>query len=165
MVSKKINIALGIAIIASGFSIQAATIEQTVQFDGTTPERLYEIYLNSEEHSAFTQHPAKIDARESGEFDAFKDFPITGRYGVTGKIFQLVPGRLVVQSWRGIHDNLNDLDSTLVLTFRKNEAGAEIELVQSNVPDEFRALVNTSWNIRYWTPLREYLKNESKRRR
>jgi hypothetical protein len=36
---------------------------KTIQFDGVTPERLYQIYLSSEMHSAFTGVPARIDAR------------------------------------------------------------------------------------------------------
>jgi hypothetical protein len=139
------------------------TVIQTTQFDRVTPQRLYQAYLSSAEHSAFTGYPANIDPRVGGVIDAFQNVPVQGAYGVRGIILQLDPGThssdvyLIVQSWRGFHDNPADLDSTLTLTFRKNESGAEIELVQVNVPDAIQALVNTSWNLRYWNPLRTYL--------
>ena len=136
--------------LASLPSAQAVTIQQTAQFDGQTPERLYHAYLSSKEHSAFTGAPAQIDPKVSGEVSAFGG-------QVKGTIFQLVPGRLIVQKWRGAHTKPTDLDTTLILTFRRNDTGAEIEVVHTNVPEDERLWVNTSWNIRYWDPLKKYL--------
>ncbi len=63
---------------------------------------------------------------------------------------------------------ITDLDSTVVLTFRKNLAGAEIQLVQVNVPDykvsvpqtgeigSLSSIVNTHWNVLYWEPMKKY---------
>jgi predicted enzyme related to lactoylglutathione lyase len=98
-------------------SAHAATIEQLVQFDGVTPKRLYELYLSSKEHSAFTNfgkgpndsdyYPAEIDSREGGEFEAFIGFPQKGNIGIQGKILQLDAAAhaantyVIVQSWRG----------------------------------------------------------------
>ncbi len=65
-----------------------------------------------------------------------------------------------------------DLDSTVVLTFNKNIAGTEIQLVQVNVPDykvsvpetgevgSLSSIVNTHWNLLYWEPMKKYFQKE-----
>jgi activator of HSP90 ATPase len=128
----------------------AATIEQSIKFVNTTPERLYQIYMSSTEHSAFTGAPAVIDPRVGGTMTIF------GGHGF-GKFFELVPGRLIVQSWRGRHFSDNDLDTTLILTFRKIDGGAEIDMTQTNVPDEMERSISSSWKENYWAPLKDYV--------
>jgi uncharacterized protein YndB with AHSA1/START domain len=91
------------------------------------------------------------------------------------RILQLVPGTLIVLTWKTLVWNdaldpseITDLDSTVVLTFKKNLAGAEIQLVQANVPDytvrvpetgeigALSSIVNTHWSLLYWEPMRAY---------
>lgn len=145
------SVLLFLALLLGSFSIKAATIQQTIQFSNTTPERLYQIFMSSQEYSAFTGETAVIDPREGGETSTF------GGLGV-GKILKLVPNSLIVQSWRAIRlFKEGELDATLILTFRKNEDGAEIEMVQANIPDAHRATVNTNWNLYYWQPLAKYI--------
>jgi hypothetical protein len=82
---------------------------------------------------------------------------------------------VIVLTWKNMVWNfaldpseVTDLDSTVVLTFRKNLAGAEIQLVQANVPDykvsvpetgeigSLSSIVNTHWSLLYWEPMRRY---------
>lgn len=73
------------------------------------PARLYRMYLDPRQHAAFTGAPVKIAARVAARFEAFGG-------ALTGRILQLVPDRLIVQSWRSTEFGRRDLDSTLVLT-------------------------------------------------
>ena len=127
----------------------------TAQFTGIAPERLYEVYVNAEEHARATGQPAVIDAKEGGTFSAY------GGY-LTGKFIRLIPGQLVVQFWRSKHFQDADPDAILSIAFRKNEYGqAEAELVLTNVPNDMTRHDNSSWNQFYWEPFREYLRGAS----
>jgi len=71
-----------------------------------SPARLYRMYLTPALHAAFTGAPVKIAARAGAAFQAFGG-------ALSGKILQLAPNRLIVQSWRSTHFGTRDLDSTL----------------------------------------------------
>ena len=117
------------------------------------PERLFDMYLNPVEHSAFTGSPVTISAQPGAEFRAFNDV-------LAGTILQVVPKRLIVQSWRSPHWGASDLDSTLILTFFPEADGGRIELTQVNVVDTDFAGVSSGWEKFYWTPWRAYLSHE-----
>lgn len=114
------------------------------------PDRLFDMYLDPAEHSRFTGMPVTVSAVPGSPFSAFNGV-------ITGTILQVVPKRLIVQSWRSPYWGPSDLDSTLVLTFLPEGEGARIELTQANVVDADFAGVSQGWEKYYWTPWREYL--------
>lgn len=115
-----------------------------------SPERLFEMYLDPREHAAFTGSPVTISPEAGAEFRAFEGV-------LTGTILQVVPKRLIVQSWRSPNWTDNDVDSTLILTFLPEGDGGWIELTHVNVVDSDFAGVSHGWEKYYWTPWREYL--------
>ncbi len=115
-----------------------------------SPDRLFDMYLDPVIHAAFTGAPVTIAPNVGAEFRAFDG-------ALSGRILHLGPKRLIVQAWRAEHWNLEDLDSTLVLTFWPDEGGARIELVHVNVADHDFAGVSEGWGKYYWTPWRKYL--------
>jgi len=117
------------------------------------PDKLFDMYLDPVRHAAFTGAPVSIAAQAGAEFRAFNN-------ALQGTILQVVPKRLIVQSWRAAHWKAGDLDSTLILTFWPERRGARIELVHVNVADHDFAGVSEGWEHYYWTPWREYLKRE-----
>jgi uncharacterized protein YndB with AHSA1/START domain len=124
-----------------------------------SPARLYSMYLDSKEHAAFTGAPVKIAARAGASFEAFGG-------ALTGTILQLIPSRLIVQSWRSSQFGKRDLDSTLVLSFWSDPDGGRIELTHVNVADTDFAGVSEGWSKYYWVPWRAYLeKGRAARRR
>ena len=114
------------------------------------PDRLFDTYLDPVQHAAFTGSAVEISARPGAEFRAFDGV-------LTGAILQVVPKRLIVQSWRSPHWGPADLDSTLILTFRPEKEGGRIELVHVNVVDDDFAGVSQGWEKYYWSPWRAYL--------
>jgi hypothetical protein len=163
-------------------------IVQTAHFPGVSPETLYHAYLSSSEHSAMTadSRPASFSRHTVGEVasgqegDELRAFGFTGSDGQTqfslvARVLQLVPGKVIVLSWKNHAWNcaldqgeVTNLDSTVILTFQKNLTGAEIHLMQANVPDykvhlpetgeigSLGSIVNTHWNLLYWEPMRRY---------
>jgi len=121
------------------------------------PARLYAMYLNPREHAAFTGAPVKIGARAGARFEAFGG-------ALTGTILQVVPNRLIVQSWRSTQFAERDLDSTLILSFWRDPGGGRIELTHVNVADTDFAGVSEGWTKYYWTPWRAYLEARAQRR-
>jgi uncharacterized protein YndB with AHSA1/START domain len=115
-----------------------------------TPDRLFEMYLDPVEHAAFTGSPVTISAQPGAPFRAFNDV-------LSGTILQVIPKRLIVQSWRSPYWGPADIDSTLILTFLPDGEGGRIELTQVNVVDQDFAGVSHGWEKFYWTPWREYL--------
>jgi hypothetical protein len=70
---------------------------------------------------------------------------------------------MIVQSWRGNVWKEADLDSILILTFRKTAQGAQIDLVHANIPEHAYDKVNEqAWHERYWKPWKVYLAQRSK---
>ncbi len=113
-------------------------------------DRLFDMYLDPVQHAAFTGAPVTISAQPGAPFRAFEG-------AISGTILQVVPKRLVVQSWRSRHFAVEDIDSTLILTFWPQGAVGRIELVHVNVADQDFAGVSNGWEKYYWTPWREYL--------
>jgi len=112
--------------------------------------RLYRMYLDPKQHAAFTGAPVKIAARAGAAFEAFGG-------ALTGTILQVIPNRLIVQSWRSVKFPRRDLDSTLVLSFWPAKGGGIIELTHVNVADCDYTGVSEGWSRYYWIPWRQYL--------
>ncbi|HKB62598.1 MAG TPA: nuclear transport factor 2 family protein [Burkholderiales bacterium] len=186
-----------LAMVLSVVSSNAATLNQTVQFMAVTPDALYDAFLSSADHAAMTMdgtHPSTFYRPSVGnvsrgqEGDDLRAVGLKGpdgklQYAVQAKILKLVPGKLIVMSWKNWvwklavnPADVTDFESTVVLTFRKNVAGAEVQLVQANVPDytvripdpeetgPLSSLVNAHWSLVYWEPMKRYFQGKTQRR-
>jgi len=121
-----------------------------------SPARLYRMYLDPKRHGAFTGAPVKVAAQAGATFEAFSG-------ALTGTILQVIPNRLIVQSWRSTNFGRRDIDSTLILSFWPDKGGGRIDLTHVNVADSDFAGVSEGWSKYYWMPWREYLARPKKR--
>jgi uncharacterized protein YndB with AHSA1/START domain len=169
-------------------------IVQTAQFTGSNPDTLYDAYLSSATHSAMTagarpatfRRPGHGDVPDGNEGDELVAFGAQSEdgdtiYSLSARILRLVPKRLIVLSWRNMAwdqaldpDEITDLASTVELTFVANFAGAEVRLVQGNVPSyrvripdtgevgPLEQIVNTHWSVLYWDPMRRFFNRNDK---
>jgi activator of HSP90 ATPase len=124
-------------------------IQQSIVLKAT-PEELFETFLDSKKHSAATGAPAKASRRTNGSFTAFGG-------QIHGRNLAIVPGKMIVQSWRASHWKDEDLDSILVLRFSKAPGGGRIDLVHVNVPAHDHKGVTQGWPKYYWKPWKAYL--------
>lgn len=115
-----------------------------------SPGRLYESYLDSRQHARIIDAAARISPRIGGRFSVWGG-------DIHGVILQLVPKRLVVQTWRASDWKKSDLDSTLILSFHADKRGGRIELAHVNVPENRVTSVRRGWRDYYWTPWRALL--------
>jgi hypothetical protein len=69
------------------------TIVQKVVFKNTTPESLYNLYIDSKLHSLIAGGPVKITNKEGAAFSAHSGY-------ITGKNLHLVKNESITQTWR-----------------------------------------------------------------
>jgi activator of HSP90 ATPase len=127
-------------------------IQQSVEFEKTTPEELFDILLDSRKHAEIIKAEVRISRREGDSFSAFNGM-------LTGKNLAIVPNKMIVQSWRGNVWKDDDLDSIVIMTFSSTKRGAKIDLIHANVPDQFVKV--EKWKELYWAPMKAYLSTKS----
>ncbi len=125
------------------------SIQQSVEFDAT-PETLYEMYMDSKQHTQATGAPAKFSRKVGGAFTAFGG-------QLKGRTLLLIQNQMIVQTWRADMWKKTDPDSILVLQFSKTKTGSRIDLVHVNVPEYDHQGVTEGWHHYYWEPWRVYL--------
>ncbi len=132
----------------------AKTIEQAITF-AAPPQRLYRMYLSAREHEAACGGwgKAKIEARAGGRM-AMSPY-------IRGKFLALVPGRMILQTWRGTDWKKSNLESVLLLTFERAGRGCRLIMVHANVPDHKVKSIGSptdGWHKHYWKPWKAYLR-------
>jgi activator of HSP90 ATPase len=124
-----------------------------------TPQKLYEMFMNSAKHTAATGMPAKISPKAGGKWSAFGGM-------ILGKNLALIPNRRIVQAWRSSQWKKADPDSILIVSFEKSAGGgAQAELDHVGVPQHDHAGVTEGWVKYYWEPWKAYLDAGGKSRR
>lgn len=116
---------------------------------------LFDMYMDTEIHGAFTGAPAKVSDEPGSAFEAFGGL-------LLGTMLQTVKPRLIVQSWRSVNFAEDDPDSTLIICFTPLEDGeGQIDLVHLDVPESDYQGVSGGWESRYFTPWLEYLQSQA----
>jgi activator of HSP90 ATPase len=100
-------------------------IQQSVLFR-TSPQVLFDLYLDSRRHSLSTSAPATISRKVGGKFKACEG-------QLEGKNLLIVPGKQIVRLWRATHWRKQDW-SILILSFSAATGGAEVDLIHVGVP-------------------------------
>lgn len=119
-----------------------------------SPQELYRVFMDARRHGAAIGAPARIVPRVGGKFSLFGDT-------ITGKTLHLVPGKLIVQTWRGSHWAKSDPDSILVVRFGGTAKTGRIELVHEGVPSHDQPGVKDGWSAYYWKPWKAYFGRSS----
>tara|TARA_B100000809_G_scaffold105608_1_gene104114 strand:+ start:5155 stop:5493 length:339 start_codon:yes stop_codon:yes gene_type:complete len=90
------------------------------------PQVVYDTWLDSEGHAAITESPATVSNEVGG------DFTVHGG-DINGKNLELVPGKLIRQSWRTQQSADSDLDSELEITLEPEGTGTRLTLKHTNL--------------------------------
>lgn len=132
------------------------TIIQTVVFRNCTGDVLYNLYMDRKLHSKVIDGPVKIKKKEGTSFSAYGDY-------ITGKTLQLIPGKLIVQSWWASDWDLSETISTFILLFKQKGNDAVEYMTHANVPDANYESLKEGWNLYYWKPWKVYLAGKDKK--
>jgi uncharacterized protein YndB with AHSA1/START domain len=127
-------------------------LKQRVKFRKTSAADLFDIYMDSGRHSEAIGAPVSVRRKPGSAFAAF------GRNGIKGKTLHVVPGQLVVQTWRSNAFVGSDPDSIVALVFSDTDGGGQIDLVHVNIPTRLFENTNVGWKSMYWRRWHEYLR-------
>lgn len=129
------------------------TIKQTEHFD-VLPKELYEAFLSSEKHSAFTQSKAEASTEVGANFSAYDGYCF-------GENLELVPYSKIVQSWCAYDDKWTPNHmSTITLILTEENGKTRLDFTQENVPKEATTAIASGWKEFYWEPLKAYFKQQ-----
>jgi activator of HSP90 ATPase len=124
-------------------------IQQSVTVNAA-PRELFNTFLDSKKHTALTGAPAKIGKKAGAAFTAFGG-------QLSGRTLLVVPGRLIVQSWRSKGWKASEPDSILILEFSQTKGGGRIDMIHVGVPQHDRTGVANGWKKYYWAPWQKRL--------
>ena len=111
--------------------------------------QLYDAWMSSAEHSAFTGAKARIDAKVGGKFTAWEGY-------IDGETLELEQGTRIVQSWRTSEFNEDAPDSQIEVLFMDIDGGAKLTLNHSNLQSGDGAKYEQGWEESYFAPMRTY---------
>lgn len=118
------------------------TISQKVTFKNTTPDELYDLYMDSDKHSIVTGATATLNKKAGEAYMTYDNY-------VTGKNLQLITGKLIVQTWRASDWGPGDVDSTFILLFEKNGKDTIVYMTHANLPERQASDLKQGW-IDFW---------------
>jgi activator of HSP90 ATPase len=113
------------------------------------PKKIFEAWLDSMEHTAFTNSDANIDPQVGGEFSAWDGY-------ITGKTISIEPFTRIVQSWRTTDFSEDDPDSQLDIIIEPLDSGCKITLNHTGLPDCSKDDYIKGWEDYYFAPMRGY---------
>ena len=116
-------------------------------------KRLYDAWLNSEEHSEFTGTKTIIRPIVGSKFYAGNDY-------ITGSNITLQPYGRIVQTWRTKDFPAGALESRLEILFEKANGGARVTLIHTRIPSGQAKLYEKGWKQHYFKPMRQYFKKQ-----
>jgi activator of HSP90 ATPase len=136
---------------STGADATRTSLHQEIDLKAS-PQKIYEILLDSKQFTAFTGMPADISRDAGGAFTMFGSM-------IVGRNVELVPNQRIVQAWRpaswgpGIY-------SVVKFELKGDPSRTTIILDHTGFPEGDYAHLDPGWHIRYWTPLEKYLASQ-----
>ena len=114
-------------------------------------KRLYDAWLNSEEHSEFTGTKTIIRPIVGSKFYAGNDY-------ISGSNITLQPYGRIVQTWRTKDFPAGAIESRLEILFEKANGGARVTIIHTRIPAGQAKLYEKGWKKHYFKPMKQYFK-------
>lgn len=114
-----------------------------------SPQAVYQAWVDSQAHAAFTGSSAQIDPQVGGKFTAWDDY-------IQGSTLELEPYRRIRQAWRTTEFPEGSPDSDLEILLESVPEGTLITLVHTNIPDGQGEEYRQGWFDYYFQPMQEY---------
>ncbi len=116
----------------------------------TAPEKIYNAWLSSKQHSAMTGGgEVKISKKVGSKFSAWDGY-------CNGKILELVENKKIRSTWRADEFSDDAEDSILEILLEPNKKGTKLTLLQSNIPSGLAKNYKGGWKDFYFIPMLEY---------
>jgi activator of HSP90 ATPase len=134
---------------------------ESIRISAVIPSKrktLYNAWLDSNAHAAFTGANARVNAKVGGKFSAWDGY-------ITGRTIELVPGRKIVQRWRTTDFPEGAPDSKLVVSFQDTSTGTRITLRHSKIPRGQGKGYKRGWREFYFVPMKRHFAEKGVRGR
>ena len=119
----------------------------------TTPQAIYQAWLDSEGHTQMTGSPAQASAQVGGSFSAWDGY-------IFGRNLELEPGRRIVQAWRTSEFQPSDPDSRLEVILEPHGKGTRLTIHHSNLPADGMQY-KQGWVESYFEPMLVYFQDQA----
>jgi activator of HSP90 ATPase len=117
-------------------------------------KRLYDAWLNSDEHSEFIGGNAEIRPNVGSKFSIWDGY-------ITGTNITLQPYGRIVQTWRSTDFPKGAGDSKLEILFEKAGNGTRITLLHTKLPAAKIKDFKKGWIDYYFKPMKKYFKKSN----
>ncbi len=113
-----------------------------------SPQRIYDLLLDSKQFATLTGAPAEIDPKAGGTFSTFGKL-------IEGRNVELVPNQRIVQAWRpaawdpGVY-------SIVRFELKPHNSGTLIVLDHTGFPEGDSKHLEWGWNAHYWEPMKKH---------
>ena len=129
--------------------MKTKTITQSLTLPAP-PQAVYAALMNQKRHAAFTNAPAKIDARVGGAFTCYDGY-------LAGINLVLQPRKLIVQAWRAKGWPPGYFSVVTFALAPARGGKTKLKFTQGGVPAADFKAKSKGWKFHYWTPLMAYL--------
>jgi len=133
---------------STGADRTRTSLHQEVDFKAS-PQRIYEVLLDSKQFAACTGMSAEIDPKAGGAFTTFGGL-------VAGRNIELIPNQRIVQAWRPTHWDPG-VYSIVRFELKPHASETVIVLDHTGFPEGEYDNLNTGWKPRYWDPMKKFL--------
>ena len=114
----------------------------------TTPEILFDAWLDSDSHSSMTGSKSQVSNREGEEFSAWDGY-------IRGRNLELHRPFRILQSWSTADFEDSETNSVLEILFSKEEDGTRVTIRHSELP-EHGTQYRQGWVEAYFDPMKLY---------
>ncbi len=118
----------------------------------STPEKIYQAWLDSKQHGEMTGGAADVSAVEGEAFQAWDGY-------IQGKNLNLIPNQRIVQSWRTSEFEDSEEDSRLEILLEEAEGGTKLTIKHSNLPAH-GGQYEAGWDESYFQPMKIYFEGQ-----
>ncbi|XP_037952188.1 activator of 90 kDa heat shock protein ATPase homolog 1 [Teleopsis dalmanni] len=129
-----------------GCKLDVQTLTMTIEFYCNAAD-LYNTLTKQDLVSAFTRAPAKVDAIRGGEFILYGG-------NVQGKFEELVPEKIIKQSWRLKSWPLGHY-SNVEINLEEAKSCTQLLLKQTGIPASEFDTMKTNWQRYYWNSIKQ----------
>ena len=128
------------------------TIKQTYLIHAPLKE-VWEALVNPEYINNWGGGPAKMDSNIGTKFSLWDGT-------IWGKNIQVVPDKQLVQEWYSQEEKEWKKPSIVTFTLQEEKNGTQVDLLQTDVPDEDGKNIEEGWKEYYLGPLKKYLEEK-----
>jgi activator of HSP90 ATPase len=124
------------------------SLHQDVDLEAS-PQRVYDVLLDSKKFAAFSGMPAEIDPKAGGAFSMFGGL-------IVGRNVELTPNQRIVQAWRPTHWDPG-IYSIVKFELKPQGSGTLLLLDHTGFPEGEFDHLDGGWKEHYWELLKKFL--------